>query len=178
MEQDRTAEIRNLIEQDDPMALAVIYDCWADSLYRYLISFFGDSDTAGDILQRVFLRIAEKRKSILTADDIERYIFIMTRNEAISFQRKTKRRKEVHADLHNCLVFEGDNAAPENFDSRQLTAALDTLPPDQREIIVLKIYEEKSFREIAEMLGISPNTAASRYRYGIEKMRKLIEESD
>jgi RNA polymerase sigma-70 factor (ECF subfamily) len=58
-----------------------------------------------------------------------------------------------------------------------LQAALARLPRAQREIVVLKACREKTFSEIARLLGISPNTAASRYRYGMEKLRKLLKGS-
>jgi DNA-directed RNA polymerase specialized sigma24 family protein len=53
----------------------------------------------------------------------------------------------------------------------RLTRALESLPPDQREVIALKIEGELTFAQIAAVLGISPNTAASRYRYALERLR-------
>jgi RNA polymerase sigma-70 factor (ECF subfamily) len=55
-----------------------------------------------------------------------------------------------------------------------LQAALASLPRPQREVIVMKIYRQKTFLEISRLLGISQNTAASRYRYGMEKLRTLL----
>jgi RNA polymerase sigma-70 factor (ECF subfamily) len=55
-----------------------------------------------------------------------------------------------------------------------LSAALGELPPDQRAVLHLKLWEEFTFERIAEALGIPPNTAASRYRYGIDKLRTLL----
>jgi DNA-directed RNA polymerase specialized sigma24 family protein len=54
--------------------------------------------------------------------------------------------------------------------------ALAALPARQREVVVLKVYEGRTFGEIARLLNISPNTAASRYRYALEKLRPLLEE--
>ena len=56
-------------------------------------------------------------------------------------------------------------------------AALARLPRDQREAIVLKIWHEHTFEEIGELLGISPNTAAGRYRYGLQKLRTFLKGS-
>ncbi len=58
---------------------------------------------------------------------------------------------------------------------RQLVAALDHLPRDQREVLVMKIWNELTFAEIAEALGISQNTAASRYRYGLAALKKTYQ---
>jgi RNA polymerase sigma-70 factor (ECF subfamily) len=56
-----------------------------------------------------------------------------------------------------------------------MEVALGELPENQRTALVLKFYRGKSFREIGELLGISENTAGSRVRYGMEKMRKMME---
>ena len=50
------------------------------------------------------------------------------------------------------------------------------LPQSQREVVVLKVYRDKTFREIARLLGVSLNTAASRYRYGMERLRGLLKD--
>jgi len=57
----------------------------------------------------------------------------------------------------------------------QLQAALARLPQLQREVIVMKIYRQKTFLEISRLLGLSQSTVASRYRYGMEKLRTLLE---
>jgi RNA polymerase sigma-70 factor (ECF subfamily) len=58
----------------------------------------------------------------------------------------------------------------------RLEQALRTLPPEQRELVALKIEGDLTFGEIAVVLGISPNTAASRYRYALEKLRLALQE--
>jgi RNA polymerase sigma-70 factor (ECF subfamily) len=57
-----------------------------------------------------------------------------------------------------------------------LQSALRTLPDEQREVVVLKIWGQLTYEEAAAVIGISPNTAASRYRYGIEKLREIWHE--
>jgi RNA polymerase sigma-70 factor, ECF subfamily len=61
---------------------------------------------------------------------------------------------------------------------RELVAALDRLPRDQREVLVMKIWNELTFAEIGEALGISQNTAASRYRYGLGNLKKTLRPND
>jgi len=64
---------------------------------------------------------------------------------------------------------------PPDVPASQLARALGELPDEQREVIALKIFQDFSFREIASVCGLSINTAASRYRYGIEKLRASLE---
>jgi RNA polymerase sigma-70 factor (ECF subfamily) len=58
----------------------------------------------------------------------------------------------------------------------RVNAAMQELPPEQREVIVLKFFHGMTFSEIGRVAGISPNTAASRYRYALDKLRLLLEE--
>jgi RNA polymerase sigma-70 factor (ECF subfamily) len=72
------------------------------------------------------------------------------------------------------------------FDSEQdpgpeaetVSSALAVLPPEQREVIVLRLWHGLTFESVAELQGISPNTAAGRYRYGLQKLRILLKEPD
>jgi len=59
-------------------------------------------------------------------------------------------------------------------EEKLIEAALRKLPPDQREVLHLKVYENKTFRQIEELIGIPLNTAASRYRYAIDKLREIL----
>lgn len=56
--------------------------------------------------------------------------------------------------------------------------ALTDLPPEQREVVVLKVWQGRTFDEIGRLLGISPNTASSRYRYALEKLRAALGETE
>jgi RNA polymerase sigma-70 factor (ECF subfamily) len=62
----------------------------------------------------------------------------------------------------------------ENEAERAAVRCLQQLPPPQREVIVLKVWHEFTYEEIGELLGLSPNTAAGRYRYGLEKLRACL----
>ena len=57
---------------------------------------------------------------------------------------------------------------------RAIETALAALPPEQREIVHLKVYEDQTFEQIANLLAIPPNTAASRYRYAMDKLRDRL----
>lgn len=57
-----------------------------------------------------------------------------------------------------------------------LQSALRTLPDDQREVIVLRVWGQMTFEEVAAVIGVSPNTAASRYRYGLAKLNEVWHE--
>jgi RNA polymerase sigma-70 factor (ECF subfamily) len=66
---------------------------------------------------------------------------------------------------------EGPDPAPDG----RLAEALGRLPDEQREVILLKVQEDLTFKEIAAVCGVSGNTAASRYRYGLARLRESLE---
>lgn len=108
---------------------------------------------------------------------IRAYLHTAARNSAYSILRSRRRRAEVEADL--CREFQFTVPAVEApLDSRALCTAFAKLPVEQREVLVLKVFDEMTFKEIAETTRTSLNTAASRYRYAIDKLRQALEVSE
>jgi RNA polymerase sigma factor (sigma-70 family) len=97
---------------------------------------------------------------------LEHYCLRVFRNRALNYRRGLMRR--LARELESRHWFE-----PAGADGREEAAVrrLTELPAEQREVIVLKIWQEYTFEEIGELLGVSPNTAAARYRYGLQKLR-------
>jgi RNA polymerase sigma-70 factor, ECF subfamily len=141
--------------------LGVLYDAWASRLLAYMMTITRDRSKAEDALHNLFVKLAAG-KAVL--QDPAVYLFRAARNEAI---RASRRRKESPlADLDIL------SAPPEAAGLREV---LDGLPPDQLDVVVLHVFEGLTFREAAEVLGIPQDTAASRYRYALEKLRELLD---
>lgn len=85
-----------------------------------------------------------------------------------------RQRREIEASALGPAWFESDEAAGD--DARETQELVATLPAEQREVLTMKIWGELTFREIGEALDIPANTAASRYRYALEALRKTVEE--
>jgi RNA polymerase sigma-70 factor (ECF subfamily) len=155
----------------------VIYDRHAEALYRLLVAILGRADDAEDALQETFVKLATK--SLSHVEDLRPYLFRMARNEAINILRRRKRENRLMEnygeEIETASSFNGDKFSAANHNWQKLLARL---PLEQREIIALKIWEEMTFAEIAAVVKTSPNTAASRYRYGIERLRKWYAEEN
>jgi len=135
------------------------------SLYRYALMVLADPAAAADVVQAVF--VALLRHGIYP-DSGERYLRRAVRNECFSALRR--RRHDLLADATPILeAVEADRDCPD--ERLALERALRALPPEQREVVHLKVFEGMTFQEIADMTGESINTASSRYRYAIEKLR-------
>ncbi len=122
---------------------------------------------AEDVLHETFVALMGRAEP---PNQPEHYCVRSFRNRALNYRRSLWRR--LTRELESKRWFErspGDSPA-----ERAAMRALATLPQDQREAIVLKIWHEHTFDEIGELLGISPNTAAGRYRYGLQKLRAQL----
>jgi RNA polymerase sigma-70 factor (ECF subfamily) len=143
-----------------------LYEQHRRGLFAYACSFVSSFATAEDILQQVFTRMLRCDVEI-TGSPIP-YLYRAIRNAALNQIRD--RSREV--GLEDGWL---DSPAGLEQTGLELQSALRELPEDQREVIVLHVWGEMSFDEAATALGISPNTAASRYRYGLSKLREQFQ---
>jgi RNA polymerase sigma-70 factor (ECF subfamily) len=159
-------------------AIENLYDSYARSLFRYAYAITRSAEDAEDALQEVFSRIARDRKRPINSESIKSYLFTAVRNASYSILRSRHRRD----DLAHAWADDAHTVCPDAADcvirSEVVRTAFAAIPAEQREVLVLKIYEELSFKEIAAAVGVSINTVASRYRYAIEKLREALEADD
>ena len=126
---------------------------------------------AEDIVQEAFVRFWKKQHSF----ENRGLLYAMVRSIALDFLRRDSRR----AKRESAAMSDADHAVEPAFEieddsQRAIVAALDLLPNEQREVLVMKIWSELTFAEIASALGISQNTAASRYRYALTALKKNL----
>jgi len=124
---------------------------------------------AEDIVQEAFVKFWRRNHNI----DNRALLYATVRSIALDFIRRDSRRARRDAEAYS-----GTEQAVEpqfeiaNESQRLLGGAVERLPREQREVLVMKIWNDLTFAEIAEALGISQNTAASRYRYALAALRK------
>lgn len=176
MDNDLTKTIRDCLHADDPAALALLYDACAGRLFAYLVFRLGRRADAEEVLQRVFAAAARRRQRLAGARDFESYLFTMARNEANDYLADQARRPLPLDGIEGLLPAPAANPGPDAETTRALSLALASLPPEQREVIGLHYLTGLGYAEIAKRLGISLNTAASRVRYGLGKLRQQLRE--
>jgi RNA polymerase sigma-70 factor, ECF subfamily len=145
-----------------------LYQQHGAALVLFGTTIVGERSLAQDAVQQVFLRLIET-DSIRRASDPAAYLFASVRNQLVNETRVRQRSVWLDPEIAWFDPPERDYAAEEN-----LRQALRQIPDDQRQVIVLHIWGELTFSQIADVLGINSNTAASRYRYAIEKLRDEI----
>ena len=151
--------------------LAEVYDQFGPGLYRYLSVLMGNPERAEDVMQEVFLRLLRVARREPAAVQSRAYVFRVARNEA--YRALGKRRREVTTD-HLDLLETCDASRGSESERMTLQEALLKLPEAQREVIHLKVYMDMTFREISQLTNVPLDTAASRYRYALDKLRKVL----
>lgn len=158
----------------DPAAYAALYARLGRPLLRVAAAMLGRGAEAEDAVHDVFVALARGREKLRQVEDLDAYVFASLRHEV--FARMERRRMERRHLERIAAARDELVAPPEVAEHDALATALATLPVEQREVIVLKVDAGLTFAQIAQVLRISPNTAASRYRYAIEKLRRKLED--
>jgi RNA polymerase sigma-70 factor (ECF subfamily) len=146
----------------------------APVLFRFLIRLTGNSEETRDVIQEIFTRLAQSPRMLDGVGAPRSYLFRMAHRLVIDRVRREQARQHREDSacrdlpLASAPATLGDEAA---WLQKILGASLNALPPGQKAVVVLKVWEEMTFAEIAAVLDISVNTAASRYRYALDKLR-------
>jgi RNA polymerase sigma-70 factor (ECF subfamily) len=156
--------------------LEELYGRHGENLYRYLIFRLGSAEDAEDVLQETFCRFARYTLRWRLVRNPQAFVFRVVRNEANRFLRRKLGQRAGEAMIMTGAAggFTAAFIAPEDQSLAALLRSADNLPAEQKEVVFLKVFDGMTFKEIGSVCGVSSNTAASRYRYGIEKLREAV----
>jgi len=156
--------------------LEQLYDKHAQALFAFLLALTRNEDATHDVLQDVFVKLARNPKLLAGARDPRAFLLRLAHNTAIDLMRRRGARQKYHDQFgaDHLGAFASASDPDEAVFRARLTAALGQLPPDQCAVVHLKLWEGLTFEQIADALEIPRNTAASRYRYGLDKLRELL----
>ena len=146
------------------------------SLYRYACYRLGRREEAQDVIQELYLKL--HRQHLREVSSARCYLYRALSNSCTQLLRE--RRRIEYVDITSLRDLHAEDMTPSDFDEEQALIArlLATLPDEQSEVIRLHLHGECTFTEIAEILDIPLPTAKSRYRYGIEHLRKELQKQN
>lgn len=152
--------------------LAEIYDTHAGAVIAFLRNLTRNEADARDVTQEIFCRLARDPALWEKARHPRAFLLTMAYRMVVDLHRRAAVREKYAAAAVEVFA---PAAAPDETHFRQaVAAAMAGLPAEQRAVLHLKLWEALTFEEIASTLDLSPHTAASRYRYGLDKLRVLL----
>jgi RNA polymerase sigma-70 factor (ECF subfamily) len=155
-------------------ALDELYDAAASRLYGLALWRTGSVEDAADVVQDVFVRVVEQGPRLKRIRNPKAWLLTVTNRAAIDVTRR--RRRQQAEPFDECVFLAvADEDDERMFAATQVSAILAGLPDAQRVVIYLKHFVGCTFSEIGDVVGAPKFTAASRYRNGIENLRKLLE---
>ena len=158
-------------------ALARIYEKYKNDLLRIASGLLNRRSAAEDIVHDVFVALAQSADKLKLNGNLKGYLATCVVNRVRNSNRARNRRQDVSLDETEPVIPDSDK--PERWIVRNekldsLNAAMAQLPYAQREVVILHVQGGMKFRAIAESQNASINTVQSRYRYGIDKLRSLL----
>lgn len=167
-------------------ALAQLIERHQSKVFRFIYSKVNDQEIADDIFQDTFIKVIHtlKGKNYKEEGKFLPWVMRISHNLVIDYFRKNNRmpmqRETEEYSIFNYMVDASPNIENDLITSQiesDVKKLINALPEDQREVITLRIYQDLSFKEIAEITGVSINTALGRMRYALLNLRKNIEKN-
>lgn len=167
-------------------ALATLIDRHQSRIFGFIYSKIGDRDLADDIFQDTFIKVIKtlKTKSYSEEGKFLPWVMRIAHNLIVDHFRKNKK-MPMSRETEEFQIFDYIKDTSNNIEGQIITEQVELdlkklineLPDDQKEVLVMRMYDDLSFKEISDLTGVSINTALGRMRYAIMNLRKLIEKN-
>ncbi len=177
--------VKNYVEGDEN-ALATLIERHKAKIYGFIYSKIQDRDICEDVFQDTFVKVIKnlKKKSYNEEGKFLPWVMRIAHNLVIDYFRKSKK-MPMQRDTEEYSIFSLISDNSPNIESRiiteqvelDLSRIIEELPEDQKEVLKMRIYQDLSFKEIADLTGVSINTALGRMRYAVLNLRKVIEKN-
>jgi RNA polymerase sigma-70 factor (ECF subfamily) len=158
-------------------ALDELYDLGAADAYRLALWRTGSCEDAEDVVQDVFLRVAERAPTLARVRHPRRWLLTVTHRRAVDLIRRRERRRTEPVD--DVPFLEAAASDPDAVvDAGRVSRIVHRLPAKQREVVLLRHFAGCTFAEIGRITGVPTFTAASRHRLAIRRLRREMEAND
>lgn len=171
----------------DKQACDKLINLWYKRIYNYGYKYLGDHDRAMEVTQKTFISMCQKISVLEDASKFRPWLYRIACNycheeyrrnnrENMLFVNSDGRENEDRGEYNLGEAPSIERTLHQNDLNLLLEQAMQQLPPDQREVIIMKEYEGLKFREIAEALDVPENTVKSRLYYGLTHLKKMMEQ--
>ncbi len=189
LEQLTSEEIVGRIAAGDAKAFDVLFDRFHRQIYHFIAKQVADRHVVEDIMQEVFLRVFKSAKNFDVEKKFSSWVYMIALNEVKRHWKRSQSRKAF--SLNTPLGSEGGDSEHQDFIedvratpvskteqdmfSKDLKELIDRLPEKQKTVVLLKVYQELTFEEIAEICECPLSTVLSRMRYAVSKLRRWLD---
>lgn len=159
-------------------ALRGIYEKYKDDLVTLAAALLSDINSAEDVVHDVFVSFIGTSGKFRLTGSLKGFLATCVANNARNRNKAEQKRHGVVLDETGPPAADWshpDTCAIFGEESRRLTRALEQLPYEQREVLILHVHGGMKFRAIAQQQGVSTNTAQGRYRYALDKLRSMLD---
>ena len=175
--------VKNYVEGNES-ALATLIKRHESKIYGFIYSKIADRDISNDIFQDTFIKVIKTLKSNSYKEEGKFLPWVMriSHNLIVDHFRKTKK-MPMYRETEEFSIFSIMSDDSLNIESKMildqvevdLKRLIEELPDDQKEVLVMRMYQDMSFKEISELTDVSINTALGRMRYALMNLRKIID---
>lgn len=172
----------------DETALEVLISRYQQKIFSYIIMVVRDKELAEDLFQDTFIKVINTLRlgNYREEGKFNQWIMRITRNLIIDHFRKNQKVSFVDNNNENGSFFDYlsepslsvEQVMITNQIHESLRSLITLLPDKQREVLMMRLYQDMSFKEIADITNVSINTALGRMRYAILNLRKMVEEKN
>lgn len=177
--------LKNYVAGDES-ALATLINRHQSKIYGFIYSKVADRDISDDIFQDTFIKVIKTLKSNSYNEEGKFLPWVMriAHNLIVDHFRKNKK-MPMFRETEEFSIFSIMSDNVPNIEERIITGQVESdlqklileLPEDQKEVLMMRIYQDLSFKEISDLTGVSINTALGRMRYALMNLRKIIEKN-
>ena len=170
--------VRERLCAGDDRALNEIYDQFASFVYGLALRVIGDTRAAEDVSQDVFVSVWERPEAFdPERGSLRTWLGTLAHRRAVDYVRReeARRRRTERDAAHRTVIPDVDEMAVALVTAERVREALDVLPDEQRRAIQLAYFGGKTYRQVAEVLGIPEGTAKSRLRLGLHRIAEALE---
>jgi RNA polymerase sigma-70 factor (ECF subfamily) len=175
---DWERDVRDRMVAGDDLALTEIYDQFAAFVYGLAHRVIGDARAAEDVSQEVFVSVWERPEQFdPERGSLRTWLGTLTHRRAVDYVRReeARRRRSEREASRAVTTPDVEEMATALVMAERVRATLDGLPPEQRRAIQLAYFEGKTYRQVAEVLGIPEGTAKSRLRLALRRIAGALE---
>ncbi|MDD2621538.1 MAG: sigma-70 family RNA polymerase sigma factor [Bacteroidales bacterium] len=169
-------------------ALDVLITRYQQKIFSYIIMVVKDKDLAEDLFQDAFIKVINTLRlgNYREEGKFNQWIMRITRNLIIDHFRKSQKMSFVDNSNENGSFFDNFSEPSHSVEQIMITnqiheslrSLIKLLPEKQQEVLIMRLYQDMSFKEIADITNVSINTALGRMRYAILNLRKMVDEKN